>query len=278
MTDSNQAEGEKIAEEATPQEAAPTSEQQPTESQEPQAPVEEGADVDEKVALENSKNPERTAAYIEKLKAERDAALKASSNYGTSVFDQFRPQVQATPNLNQQQVENIATDFVDQDGNVDINGLNRALKDANDRALRAEQSARMSAEQIARFEENQQAREAHAKFPELDPLRRDSFDPQFYDLVRNKVLANMYEGKEKSLVEVAEEIKSVYKSAPVNQEVVAKQAVETFKKSQTAKAQQQPLETGKGETQSSSNLQDLRERTRRGDGDAIAERLKNLGI
>lgn len=262
----------------------------PSEEQivEPQAPVAEGEPVldEEQVALENSKNPERTKSYIEKLKrdlAEAKAQVE-QPNYGESIFDSFRPaQPQAVPqansftHLNQQQVDQVTQQFVDQEGNVDVNALNKALVEANRRAANAEQRVAQQEDRITRFEENQQTREAHTVYPELDP-KSAKFDKAFFELVRDRILRErFYEGKNTTLLQAAESVKTAYR-APVNEAQVKEKAVEDFKQTQQAK-NQGPFESGRGETRNTvAGIDELRERTRRGDPSALTERLKNLGI
>lgn len=273
--------------EDTQLEPVPSSEQKPT----------EGVADEEQEALSGSKNPERTKAYIEKLKsdlaAEKAKNTKTPEDYGNSVFDSFRPQV-ATPaipvmpdipdagrfnNLNQNQVNNIANQFVAPDGTVDIDGLNNALNLANRRAMEAERRAKLTEDKVTRFEETQQVRDAHGKFPQLDPKSPD-FDPKFYDLTRDRLLRNMYEGREQSLLEAAESIADTYqRKDKVNVAEVEAKAVEKYKQSQTNR-NQGPIESGRGEPreQSQGDLAELRKRTRQGDPNAISKRLKDIGL
>lgn len=263
-------------------------------------PVPEGQDVqapqdEEVVALENSKNPERTKSYIEKLKKERDEALAKTkvepeidtTDYGQSVFDSFRPaepqqvqpmpQIQA-PYLNPLQVENIQKQFVDEQGNVDIAGVNRAINEANRLAYESSLKVQSLEQKLTRVEESDQVRDAHAKVPEIDPQRKDVFNPKLYELVKDRLLRNMWEGKQRPLAEVATEIKSQYFQAPAV-ESVKEEAVAEYKKAQEAR-NQGPIDSGRARMPEES-LSDLRTQTRRGGqaGDAALEkRLKALGI
>ena len=290
--DADNVQGNEIVAEEQQLEPMPSSEQ---------APTEEINTLDEEaLALESSKNPERTKAYIEKLKAElaeaksKSAPEPSSEAYGDSVFDTFRPQqgpqpVQPIVNasnfgaLNQAQVDSVTQQFVNEDGDVDINGLNRALAEANRRAQEAERRAQANDERLTRFEETQQVREAHAVHPALDPSNKQGFDPVFFDLVRDRLLRNMYEGKNQSLLQVANQITSIYKpSSTVDVAKVTEQAKqEGFKEAQkVAESRKQgPIETGKGESRNSqADFEELRQGTRLGDTQAINERLKRAGI
>lgn len=296
------------AEPAKQPEPTPSSNQEAAEVENVQAPSVEttppqGTVNEEQEALENSKNPERTKAYIDKLKKELEEARSQKSepqpetgvDYGTSVFDSFRPQVQqpqpevpqAPPvnakqytGLNPLQVEAITKQFVDKEGNVDIDGLNRALSDANQRANAATQRVQSVEEKLARFEETQQLKEAYAVFPQLDPLNKGQFDPKLYELVRDRLLRNMYEGKPQSLLHVAQDITGVIRSTPpVNEAQVREQAVNEYKQIQQNR-NQGPIEQGRGEPrQQAESYDDLRARTRRESARSISstaldERLK----
>lgn len=280
----------------------PSAEQKPAEEEvkAPEVPV----TVDEeKVALENSKNPERTKEYIDKLKRELQEArtpkapvVEDKENYGESAFAPFQAPVQEpvvpsfngsvnAPYLNPQQVQNIRNQFVDAQGNVDINGLNQALNQANMSAYEARQKVQTLEQKLARFEENAQVKEAHAQYPEIDPLNKEKFDKKLYGLVRDRLLYNMYRGTKETLLEVARDIVGVKQSAPVaqvpdNKEVGAK-AVEDYKRAQAAR-NQGPFESGRGESrQEDATIDELRKASR-GKGQsadaAIGERLKRLGI
>jgi hypothetical protein len=173
----------------------------------------------EEEALENSKNPERTRAYIEKLKEqikkkEQEEQIEPV-NYGESVFDQFHPQEQntppqtvPTPYLNPLQKENFVQQYVDQDGNVDINGLNKALSDSNKLAYEAMLRAEEVEMRQARIEETNEVREAHSQYPEIDPGRKDKFDSVLFDLVSARMAKQIREGKRGRFIDVVSQVKS----------------------------------------------------------------------
>lgn len=228
---------------------------------------------------------ERTRQQFEKLK-EENRKLKSQvggSQYGKSVFDSFRqPQVpQPVPAaenfqfLNQKQVDTIADQFVDSDGNVDINGLNKALHDADVRAKKAEERVMSVEDRLMRLEETRQAREAHAAHPELDPSS-SNFDPSFFELVRDRALRNMYEGKQEELIDIASTIKKMYNKVDTTK--AKQEAVKQYQESLAKKSSGAPVESGKGaERQTTGTLDELRQRTRGGDISAIKARLKALG-
>lgn len=245
--------------------------------------------TDEELTLPEGAS-ERTREQFEKLKArlrkerEEKQRLLEQSGFQTpqNVFESFHPQGYQPPvgdygYLTPQQVGDITNQFVDAEGNVDVAGLNAALQQANQAALEAINRAKVAEERIARFEETQQAKEAHAVFPELDPLNREKFDPTFFDLVRDRLLRNMYEGKSQTLLEAAQEIRKTY-TPPSRIEEAKKEAIGEYQKAQAAR-NQGPIEKGSGEgRQTEGNLEELRRRTRQGDESALEERLRDLGI
>ena len=248
------------------------------------------SDVDEAEALANSKNPERTKSYIEKLKSEiqtlKQPKEEPPRDYGNSVYDSIHaPNVPVeqvpridTPYLNPQQAQNIKSQFVDEDGNVDVGGLNKALIDANQRAYDASQRVASMEQKIAQIEESQEVKETHARFPEMEPTRKDKFNPELYEAVRDRLVRNLWEGKKVPLVNVVESVQSTYFKTQAPEQVKA-QAVEEYKKTQEAR-NQGPFETGRPKV-SPTDYGELREQTRRGGqkGDeALSQRLKALGI
>lgn len=326
MTDPNQAEGKSVEERieaATttqpktdtavaekPQEAVPTPDQKPTEeaTEEVVDPNEE-----ERLALENAKNPERTKAYIEKLKAE-NLKLKAKEpqpekeDYGTSVFDSLIPkagvqqqgQAQQAPQapsatdfqfLNQQQVNNILANYVTTDPQtgeqtVDVNGLNYALFQANEESRlarqhvqRVEGELRSTQEHIARMEESQQLKELYQEFPELDPLKTDQFDKKLFKHVKRALLENKAARKNVSVVDVARDVKQeLYTPEPVDKAKIEEEVVSNLKKKQEAR-NQGPMETGRGVDRTSEyDKEDVHKRIREGDWAALDEALKEVGV
>lgn len=273
------------------------------------APAAEIAPEDDLSLPENAS--ERTREQFEKLKAklrEKEEALKAkevetpppapapdTSQYGESVYAAFRPRVQEQApapqvdprqftNLSPQQVDNIQRSFVDDQGNVDIASLNRTLDEAQRRAIQAEQFAQKAIqsveakvnERFSQMEEMREVQEAHQFHPELDPKNREKFNPQLFELVRDRILRNMYEGKKQPLKQVAADMKKYVVERPPA--APQESPEETAAKKQAIK-NQAPLSVGKGGVRTTgTDFDDLRRRTREGDSDAITERLRRLGI
>lgn len=294
MTEPTQVQGEslesRIEKASTPDPSAtpdtiPTAPAPAEENQPAPAPSAEQTNTEpseEAQALESSKNPERTKAYIDKLKAERDelrSRVTPPGHYGTSVFDQPKQEVPVAPQGQpdfMQQVLN-TQQFVDAEGNVDVVGLNQAIQQSNDRALLAQQEAAQARDAWVKFEQTQQAKEAHAAHPQLDPTKKETFDPRFFELVKDRMIRNHYERKSQSLLDVANEIASVY--TPPQALAKAKEETAQQLAKATVKRQQGPIEPGHGQTRETvSDYQDLRNRTMQGDDAAFQARLKALGI
>jgi len=223
---------------------------------------------------------DRTKEQFEKILAENKRLKEERrKEAGTSVFDSLRtPQAPVVDmsqfgNLNPQQTQQLTQQFVDAQGNVDIDGLNKALTSANDRAMVAETEARMARQSVQAIDERQQVREAHRDFPELDP-QAESFDPNFYDLVTVKLAKS---GMKMTLAEAAQAVKQTYTPSSFNPDRIRDDAVNQYKQS-LAKRDQGPLSSGAGEPRSSEPVSELREKTRRGDPFALDERLRKLGL
>lgn len=164
-----------------------------------------------------------------------------------------------------------ATDsYVDEEGNVDIARLNKDLKEAKMSALEAKALAQKAREDL-------EVREAHNKHPYLNP-QSSEFDPTFFELVKDRTLRQkFYEGKNTSLIDIADQVISFYTPSSKKSAESAK-AIEDYKKAQSQIANNAPLSNSNRARQEGPNLDDLRARTRTGDSKAIIERLKNIGI
>jgi len=272
--------GEEVIEDNQP-EPVPSSEQKQTEEVQP---TEDATEDVEQLPEDAS---DRTKKNFDKIREENRKLKEQLAEYGSSVFDSFRPQqgadqpqvdTNAYGNLNQQQVDSITSRFVDDEGNVDINGLNQELSTSNQRAAKAEERAARVEDRLERFEESQQVREAHAVHPWLDP-KSPNFDSVQFELVRDRILrVKYYEGQPISLLEAADQVaKAQGGTSPVNLDKISEEAVTKYKQSQE-KRQQGPIETGRGEPRQTTDLSELRERTRQGDDNALTERMRGIGL
>lgn len=206
--------------------------------------VQRNKELNEKVQqLEKTKNPDSIA-------------------YG-SVYDTFKSDPFAG-------ISTSDTEYVDEEGNVDIKKLNADIKAAKMSALEAKRLAEQA-------REDYEIREAHSKHPYLDPQSTE-FDPAFFELVKDRVLRQRYyEGKNTPLSKIADEVSSYYR--PGNRvQSEQKKAVDEYKKAQSQITNNAPISSSTGRRQESTNLDDLRARTQQGDLSAIRERLKALGI
>ena len=184
-----------------------------------------------------------------------------------------------TPYLNPSQNQNLVQQFVDQDGNVDLNALNKALSDANRMAYEAYQRSLAVEQRNAQIRQDEEVKEAHSKHPEIDPTRKDTFDKNLYEMVRDRMVRNMWEGKTERLADVVSSIKGMYQPQvnreQINREVAAEQVARQQARNQG------PFENGGVERTPERSREDLRSATRRGGevGDrALSERLRALGI
>lgn len=215
---------------------------------------------------------ERTAEQFEKLKEHnkklKEELEKATAQPKQSVLESLRP-ADNFPALSDAQAAQIQEQVFDDQGYVDPNLLNQKLAEANRIAQQAIQTAEQAQQQLRTFEETQITKELHKQYPQLNP-NGDSFDPKFYNRVKNELVGQLVSGK--------------------NQDVflAAKTVIEDF--SNDAQAQADEKEAISLKQQASSNLGTsqgasapvdhdyLVEETRRGNPDALAERLKRAGL
>jgi len=226
---------------------------------------------EEEEALDNSKNPERTRQYIEKLKQENeDLKSKVQDN----PFNFFNPnqEAQKYENLNPQQVQKIAQDdnFVNEDGEVDVDRLNKALRDANKSNYVLEQRLARVEQQAQARDEARQIRETYEAYPTLNP-KSDKFDPDFYKLVRDRMISQQVEGGVPDFLGAANELNGIY-NPNKSEAKIKEETVKEIRESQKAR-NQGPIEKGKGQKRQSTPQDELKERTRAGDDLAAAERI-----
>jgi len=163
-------------------------------------------------------------------------------------------------------------DYVDEEGNVLIDKLNKDLKSLKMSALEAKALAEDAKNTI-------EVEKAVTKHPYLDPANTD-YDPQFVELVKDRLARLQLEGKNASLSNAADEVLRVYK--PMNATLKEREeAVTEYKKTQVAKAQVSSVNTGKNirvdltSEDLKAKLYSFNERDR---NFAIQERLKKIGL
>lgn len=260
--------------------------QEAQEGQEPE--VTPASNVPEGTKSESANNDlgikERTVKRLEEV-LEENKKLKAQlQTPQTSVYESLlgdsTPQAPVptyTNSAGQQQA--VPSSFIDEEGNVDIAGLNKYLQAQEERSKRAEAEALETKRKLERFEQTQEEREAYQVHPELDP-QSSSFSRELFELVRDRLVRNMVTGQRQTLKVVAEEIKKSLgaKAVPQQEQKLKEETIKQYEEAQKNR-NQGPLESGKGQDrQADADIDELRARTRKGDSSALIERLKRLGI
>lgn len=163
-------------------------------------------------------------------------------------------------------------DYVDEEGNVLIDKLNKDLKSLKMSALEAKALAEDAKNTI-------EVEKAVTKHPYLDPANVD-YDPQFVELVKDRLARLQLEGRNASLSTAADEVLRVYK--PMNASLKEREeAVTEYKKNQVAKAQVGAINSGKNVRVNLTNedlkakLYSFKETDR---NFAIQERLRQIGL
>lgn len=163
-------------------------------------------------------------------------------------------------------------DYVDEEGNVLIDKLNKDLKSLKMSALEAKALAEDAKNTI-------EVEKAVTKHPYLDPANED-YDPQFVELVKDRLARLQLEGRNASLSMAADEVLRVYK--PMNATLKEREdAVSEYKKTQVAKAQVGNVNTGRNIRVDMTSEDLKRKLYSYSDTDrsfAIQERLKKIGL
>lgn len=209
---------------------------------------------------------ERTRREFEKLKeTNRILAEKAAKyekfeakNALEDVFGNINRGAMPTPQPPSSQ------DFIDEQGNVDVRGLNEALARANYTAQQAQALAQQTAQLAKKQAEEYQIREAHSKHPWMDPTS-EQFDEDSYNLVKDRLVRLWSEGKDTRLVDVADQVATRYRKveAPKEPEV------------STSKAHSASVQRGHGQARAPKvDVGELRARASAGDLSAVDALIK----
>lgn len=198
------------------------------ENQEEVGEKEEQPEVTEEKALENSKNPERTKEYIDKLKAERDEArIRAKAEQNIPVVPKFdvpelpnfqesvtniAPTPQQYPNLTDKQIKETMKTIVDENGYVDtglmdetFNKLSEQARIATERAERAEKKIDELSNRIDSSSLEEKKIAVHEKYPSLNPDRTDvEFDGELWDSVKNEMVGQQLRGEKPDFMSAAD--------------------------------------------------------------------------
>ena len=261
-------------------EVEPQEEPQDTQQEDQEEPQEEATQTQDELPIK-----ERTRERIEELAKGKKSAEEALEDLKKrkSVFDEFLPEQQGQPEQPIQQEppkQQTVDQFIDDQGNVDVQGLNDAPKNATQMGTMGYQQAQQAIQYAQQVDRRNQEREAYTKYPELNPISEEH-DDDFKQLVAAQMAMNWAKGENKTLIEVADFVHERYAKRQT-EEAVAKKAVEQYKEAQSNR-DQGPMEKGRGAGRSDVTKERLKEISLKGDPDqqaaAIAERLKraNLG-
>lgn len=221
---------------------------------------------------------ERTKREFEKLKEsnrrlkeELDSFQKGTPK--TSVLDEYLTQSQFTPpkSVPQAVSQEVAQNLIDEQGYLNAPELEKRtarIIEADRRAQLAEEKANKALERVARFEVDAQKKQLHQAYPELDPSS-DTFNPDAYELVKNKLLDQLVKTGEQDPMKAASEMEKFFRKKPISEE--KQQAIS--QRSQAMSVGQ----TGKASAPSSSSLDELRKRSMTSD-EAMDERIRRAGI
>lgn len=214
---------------------------------------------------------ERTAQEFDKLK-QHNAELKEklqSYEGKVSVLDDLRPSPTAPVSTEVPQGK-----FIDENGFVDVNRLEKSLQDAAERANKAEAKASQAEARVQSFEESAQVRAAHAEFPQLDPHNTEGFDPKFYELVRNELIGQMMKG-EQDIIKASRKVAELYQPK-VDVTKAKDEAVKEYKTKITKRDQASSAGVAKGSSLPNDH-EELVQRTLKGDDNALYRRLQASG-
>jgi hypothetical protein len=221
---------------------------------------------------------ERTQKEFEKLK-ESNRQLKAQLDQTPqeSVYDIFKampemPTAQHVAPAGAQAVQPSA--YVDEYGNVDAARFNAALAEANARAEEASKIANEAINKVQASEQSRQEKEAYAKHPQLDK-RSPEFDKNFFQLVKNQVIANYASGIDSDLSSIADSLSTIYR--PTNVEAVKEEAVKNYKEVERKKSASGSPSTAQRPSTDMTD-EELRESSNAGDELSLAKRLQKAGI
>lgn len=265
MAESSQ--GTTVPAQATPDPAIPTGEQQVPETQAEEKGVGQETEQTPQPQQE-SELPANVAAhnreYIQKLEAERDQ-LRSELGKRKENNDMFKI-LQPKPLPQPEPVIDPYTGQVDE-----------RLTALRNEAWEAKQQAAQANQAIVNFQAEQERREAIREVgPELDS-NSPKFNQELHDLTTALILHSMtkQDGVQLSYKEAGLKAKNLLASK--NVEKVKAEAAQAAIEQLSPKEQAALEATGNpGRRGTDENLDELRQRTRRGDLDAIISRMKNI--
>lgn len=196
------------------------------------------------------------------------------------------PNANEYSNLTQQQVNDVFSGMVDQNGFLDGSKLQTTLNEMNNRAIQAEQRA-LKAEQknedlAKRFNdksEEEARQKVYAKYPQLDPDNKETFDPKMWRAVYNELAVKAKAGElptDKDYINAADRVYSDFYS---NKDVTQKE-LEQKQEKEDAKRQinaVKPVSNMQAGFYANSDEDNLMDQVRQGKRGALAEMLNRRG-
>lgn len=233
------------------------------------APSAEGEISASTLPVENNNTPAQEAKPAEALPESVSDRTKREFDKLTernrTLSEELRKLRTSIPETSQPQVS--PKNYLDEDGNVDIDRLN---KDLNTAVVHSQRALEIAEKQREQAEE----KEAYKFHPWLNP-NDPSFNKDAYEAVVDRLVRRKFVDKEDvSLTQIAQDVERFYKP---NQST-PQQAVEEYKQSEQQKNLTSPNSAGVGQPRDSFTTDELRRRTQEGDSEAIRERLKRAGI
>jgi len=222
----------------------------------------------------------RTKEQFEKLKQhnaelkkqlEERKQLPSVVDYLNSPMPQVTPEMReryAQPQPQPQQQVAPEENLVDESGYVNADVLRRQLDQAKVAQQKAEEAQRraMEAEQrISRFEQDAETKVLYQSYPELDPMS-EQFNRDAYDLVRKEITDQIVTSGKRDSMGAADRMSRYFRQKEEKPQV--KNPVVEQRSQASASGSKSRRNTGE-------SLADLKSRH---DDNAIAERLKRLGM
>lgn len=257
----------------------PQGEEQPEELSTSEEPAEVPQETDTQEGEELPEDaPKRTKEQFDKLK-QHNAELKRQLEERKqlpSVLDFLGPSVpQVTPEVRNQYLQpqapsqvTPAPELVDEQGYVNADVLKSELALAKEARIKAEEAERRAVEaqqKILRYEQDAATVKLYEQYPELNP-QDERFNQDAYDLVRNELTSQIVNTGNRDAIAAATKMSKFFRQQPPKNEKVVEQR------------QQATTATGTNTRQSSTiDLDELKIRSRT-DPNAVAERLRRLGI
>jgi len=247
----------------------PTPDQNPPQPSQAEGAVQE-AEVSPEEELEGDELElpkgvsERTKQQFDKLKDQLREYRERL--YGEQTFKSMTPP--PTQTGEEQPLYDPKTGLVDVQA---LNNLQTKAKEADERAQRAETA-------VQSYIENVQTREAYQAYPELNP-KNDKFDESLHRTTRAFLMDSMvypenYGGGQLTYKEAADLARQ--QMGKTSQETTKEETEQIAQKEQASLgAEGRPSQGVQRET-SSEEYESLRYRTRKGDEDAMAQRMKNI--